>query len=240
MSWQHDRGTAPTRVEHGVVLAGIKAKPFGRPPAGLDPGCGRRPNAPIGSSAASQDPPISGLYGFRGLPLNNMVRLHAGIGYVTPDDEHHGHGDAIRQARRDGLTAARLARIAYPSKPARKPIMIARRSWLGIYSAKDRIKSERPQSLAAVANTDRRSSCELCIPDNGDHDSCDKQSSAIPAEYPSSPSRGVLIVNRRIEPQCIDCSKPTREAKHNGANDSDDEAHSGESRTHCRDPSACV
>jgi transposase InsO family protein len=43
----------------------------------------------------------------------NGVRLHAGIGYVTPDDEHHGHGDQLRQARRDGLTAARQARIAY-------------------------------------------------------------------------------------------------------------------------------
>lgn len=43
----------------------------------------------------------------------NTVRLHAGIGYVTPDDEHHGRGDAIRQARRDGLAAARQARLAY-------------------------------------------------------------------------------------------------------------------------------
>jgi hypothetical protein len=43
----------------------------------------------------------------------NTVRLHAGIGYVTPDDEHHGRGDAIRQARRDGLAAARQARITY-------------------------------------------------------------------------------------------------------------------------------
>jgi transposase InsO family protein len=43
----------------------------------------------------------------------NTVRLHAGIGYVTPDDEHHGRGDALRQARRDGLTAARDARLAY-------------------------------------------------------------------------------------------------------------------------------
>ncbi len=43
----------------------------------------------------------------------NTVRLHAGIGYVTPDDEHHGCGEAIRQARRDGLAAARQARIAH-------------------------------------------------------------------------------------------------------------------------------
>lgn len=43
----------------------------------------------------------------------NTVRLHAGIGYVTPDDEHDGRGEAIRQARRDGLARAREARIAY-------------------------------------------------------------------------------------------------------------------------------
>jgi putative transposase len=43
----------------------------------------------------------------------NTVRLHASIGYVTPDDEHEGRGEAIRQARRDGLDAAREARMAY-------------------------------------------------------------------------------------------------------------------------------
>jgi len=43
----------------------------------------------------------------------NTIRLHAGIGYVTPDDEHHGRGDALRQNRRAGLTAARQARLDY-------------------------------------------------------------------------------------------------------------------------------
>jgi len=43
----------------------------------------------------------------------NAVRLHASIGYVTPDDEHEGRGDAIRQARRDGLEQARQTRIDY-------------------------------------------------------------------------------------------------------------------------------
>jgi putative transposase len=43
----------------------------------------------------------------------NGVRLHASIGYLTPGDEHEGRGDAIRQQRRDGLTAARQARIEY-------------------------------------------------------------------------------------------------------------------------------
>jgi len=43
----------------------------------------------------------------------NTVRLHAGIGYVTPTDEHHGRGPAIRRARRIGLRRARQARIDY-------------------------------------------------------------------------------------------------------------------------------
>jgi putative transposase len=43
----------------------------------------------------------------------NTVRLHAGIGYVTPEDEHEGRGPAIRRARRDGLAAARAKRIDY-------------------------------------------------------------------------------------------------------------------------------
>jgi putative transposase len=51
----------------------------------------------------------------------NTVRLHAGIGYVTPDDEHHGRGDTIRQARHDGLAAARQARVTYRRTQARNP-----------------------------------------------------------------------------------------------------------------------
>lgn len=43
----------------------------------------------------------------------NGVRLHASIGYVTPNDEHEGRGEQIRQARRDGMARAHLARIAY-------------------------------------------------------------------------------------------------------------------------------
>jgi len=42
----------------------------------------------------------------------NTVRLHAGIGYVTPEDEHQGRGDSIRKAREAGLEQARLARLA--------------------------------------------------------------------------------------------------------------------------------
>lgn len=42
----------------------------------------------------------------------NTVRLHEGVGYVTPDDEHHGRGEAIRHDRRRGLTQAHRARVA--------------------------------------------------------------------------------------------------------------------------------
>ena len=43
----------------------------------------------------------------------NGVRLHAGVGYVTPNDEHSGRGPQIRHARRLGKTRAREQRIAY-------------------------------------------------------------------------------------------------------------------------------
>ena len=43
----------------------------------------------------------------------NTVRLHAGIGYVTPDDEHHGRGAILRKQRAEALRAARAARLAH-------------------------------------------------------------------------------------------------------------------------------
>jgi hypothetical protein len=41
-------GPLPGGPEHGTVLAGVKARPCGRPAAGLDTGCGRRRSAAIG------------------------------------------------------------------------------------------------------------------------------------------------------------------------------------------------
>ncbi|MDQ3708358.1 MAG: integrase core domain-containing protein [Actinomycetota bacterium] len=46
----------------------------------------------------------------------NTVRLHAGIGYVTPDDEHHGRGPAIRRARAVGLKQAHQDRVEHNRK----------------------------------------------------------------------------------------------------------------------------
>jgi putative transposase len=43
----------------------------------------------------------------------NGVRLHQGLGYVTPDDEHEGRGRTIRKARQAGLEQARLRRLAW-------------------------------------------------------------------------------------------------------------------------------
>ena len=41
----------------------------------------------------------------------NTVRLHAAIGYVTPEDEHQGRGPRIRRARAAGMRRARAERI---------------------------------------------------------------------------------------------------------------------------------
>ena len=43
----------------------------------------------------------------------NCVRLHEGVGYVTPNDEHTGQGDQIRQARQHGLHQADQQRRAH-------------------------------------------------------------------------------------------------------------------------------
>jgi transposase InsO family protein len=51
----------------------------------------------------------------------NSVRLHESIGYVTPDDEHEGRGEAIRQARRDGLERARQRRLDYHRNTSTNP-----------------------------------------------------------------------------------------------------------------------
>ncbi|GAA4930593.1 integrase core domain-containing protein [Nonomuraea thailandensis] len=52
----------------------------------------------------------------------NEVRLHEGLGYVTPDDEHHGRGETIREARRAGLIAAHEVRVATRRELRQDPV----------------------------------------------------------------------------------------------------------------------
>ncbi len=66
-------------VEHGAVLAGIKAIPCGWPAASLDPACGRRPPVATGSTAEGQrsDKFRSPVSGDRPAPFRlNLLRLH--------------------------------------------------------------------------------------------------------------------------------------------------------------------
>ncbi|MCC6227061.1 MAG: transposase family protein [Microthrixaceae bacterium] len=51
----------------------------------------------------------------------NTVRLHEAIGYVTPDDEHHGRGEQIREARRQGLARARQQRLDHNRRHTTNP-----------------------------------------------------------------------------------------------------------------------
>ena len=78
-------------------------------------------------------------------PHYNGVRLHAGIGYVTPNDEHEGRGDQIRQARRDGMTRARPGPDRLPSNQQGEPTMITHRPWLGISEAMWLVCPDTPQ-----------------------------------------------------------------------------------------------
>jgi len=47
------------------------------------------------------------------IELYNEVRLHQGIGFVTPAERHDGRHEAIIAARLEGMKTARDARRAY-------------------------------------------------------------------------------------------------------------------------------
>ncbi|MBT8223911.1 MAG: hypothetical protein HKP61_01085 [Dactylosporangium sp.] len=52
----------------------------------------------------------------------DTVRLRQSLGYVTPEEEHHGLGPVIRKARRVGLGQARAARVATRRKLRQDPM----------------------------------------------------------------------------------------------------------------------
>ena len=51
----------------------------------------------------------------------NGARLHAGVGHVTPNDEHEGRGHAILAGRRHGMARARQTRLTYHRKHRYNP-----------------------------------------------------------------------------------------------------------------------
>ena len=51
----------------------------------------------------------------------NSVRLHEAIGYVTPNDEHEGRGDAIRAARTAGMRRADTRRRIWHRQHRSRP-----------------------------------------------------------------------------------------------------------------------
>ena len=55
-------------TESDLVLADVKAKPSGWPPASLDPDSGRAPHAASGTAVQQPKQQITSLYSFRGLP----------------------------------------------------------------------------------------------------------------------------------------------------------------------------
>jgi hypothetical protein len=59
----------------------------------------------------------------------NSVRLHEAIGYVTPDDEHEGRGDQIRQARRQGLARASVMSSRCGHSPLMCPKKLSIQAW---------------------------------------------------------------------------------------------------------------
>ena len=83
----------------------------------------------------------------------NTIRLHAGIGYVTPDGEHEGRGDAIRQNRRDGARRCARAPHRIPSKPNRGNPTSTPRSWLDISTGDWLINSDTAHLAGAWRRT---------------------------------------------------------------------------------------
>ncbi len=101
----------------GACAGAALVRPGGdRPPRGRQAGLGRSGARAAGLGThldKTRDPGELEAELERIRVFHNTVRLHQGIGYVTPEDEHTGRGAAIRAARRAGLTQAHEARVAH-------------------------------------------------------------------------------------------------------------------------------
>jgi transposase InsO family protein len=112
-----DNGPQMTSKATAVFMAGARiARHFGRPGTPNDQAWieslfghvkGEHPHLEKIKDPGALETELERVRGFY-----NTVRLHQGLLYVTPDDEHHGRGHAIRAARRAGLDRAQKARVA--------------------------------------------------------------------------------------------------------------------------------
>ena len=76
----------------------------------------------------------------------NTIRLHEGVGYVTPEDEHYGRGEAIGAARRAGLANAQGYSNCHTTKNPERSIMSSPLAGSGIKPAHWCIISEHTSS----------------------------------------------------------------------------------------------
>jgi putative transposase len=112
-----DNGPQMTSKATAVFMAGARiAQHFGRPGTPNDQAWvesffghlkGEFPHLDKITDPGDLEAELDRLRGFW-----NGTRLHEGIGYVTPNDEHEGRGEAIRAARRAGLRSAHDTRVA--------------------------------------------------------------------------------------------------------------------------------
>lgn len=112
-----DNGPQMTSKATAVFMAGTRiAQHFGRPGTPNDQSWiesffghlkGEFPHLDTIADAGDLEAELDRLRGFW-----NDTRLHEGIGYVTPNDEHEGRGETIRAARKTGMHAAHQTRVA--------------------------------------------------------------------------------------------------------------------------------
>lgn len=95
-----DRPAGPARVHPGTRAR----RPAGRRRRAPAPARRPHPRRPRPPGAADR---------LRQRAADDVRVDQAGIGYVTPDDQHEGRGPQIRQARRFGMRRARRPRIAH-------------------------------------------------------------------------------------------------------------------------------